>query len=234
MRESRIERADRTDSVVSGDKRLRGAAIQHLPAVALFLIVSAIAVLGDLLSKHYVFESFLNDPGLGEEIRKTERIYHRSFSPEQVLHHPDLRRHIQRRVLPGVQFTLSTNPGVVFGLRLPRMLVGAASLGALVLVLFLFATSGGRAWSVHVGLAVIMGGALGNLYDRLFSRVEIPGTGVIRGQVRDFIDCSELHYPYIFNVADALLVIGVSLLILHWWVARGKHDAQQDSNQSTR
>lgn len=213
---------------------MRGAAICHPPAIAFFLIVSAVAVLGDLLSKHYVFESFLNAPGLGEEIRRTERIYNQSLSPEQVLHHPELRRGIQRRVLPGVRFTLSTNPGVVFGLRLPRVLVGTATLGALVLVLFLFATSERRAWSVHVGLAAILGGALGNLYDRLFSEVEIPGIGVIRGEVRDFIDCSEMHYPYIFNVADALLVIGVSLLILHWWVALGKHDAQQDSTQSPR
>ena len=83
---------------------------------------------------------------------------------------------------------------------------------------------------VHVALAMILGGALGNLYDRLFSRVEIPGTtATITRQVRDFIDLSEvrlklfshdLSYPWIFNLADVLLVAGVALLIVCWWVHR--------------
>ena len=44
--------------------------------------------------------------------------------------------------------------------------------------------------------------------------------------VRDFIDCSDLGYPWVFNVADVLLVIGVAILGLHWFfVDRGGHKA---------
>ena len=66
---------------------------------------------------------------------------------------------------------------------------------------------------MHAALAFILAGALGNLYDRLFGAVSIPGFEPIRYQVRDFIDCSELYYRWVFNVADMLLVIGVAMLI---------------------
>jgi signal peptidase II len=69
---------------------------------------------------------------------------------------------------------------------------------------------------MHVSLALILGGAAGNLYDRLFSAVRLPGLEPIRGHVRDFIDCRDLAYPYIFNVADALLVAGAAMILLHW------------------
>ena len=54
------------------------------------------------------------------------------------------------------------------------------------------------AWS----LALILGGAVGNFYDR-----------VLTGEVVDFFDFILIHYP-IFNVADAAIVIGVGLFIL--------------------
>ena len=69
---------------------------------------------------------------------------------------------------------------------------------------------------MHVALALILGGAIGNLYDRLFSSVALPGLAPIRRHVRDFIDCSDLHYDYIFNLADAWLVIGVVMVFLQW------------------
>ncbi|MEE4208341.1 MAG: signal peptidase II, partial [Parvularcula sp.] len=47
------------------------------------------------------------------------------------------------------------------------------------------------------------GGALGNLIDR-----------VLYGFVVDFLDFSGLGFPYIFNVADAAINIGVALLLI--------------------
>ena len=73
---------------------------------------------------------------------------------------------------------------------------------------------------------MILGGAVGNLYDRLAGRVDLGNLGVIRHQVRNFINLSHisvnvgqtvLNYPYIFNVADVLLVAGVAALLIRWW-----------------
>ncbi len=56
-------------------------------------------------------------------------------------------------------------------------------------------------WIMRLGLAILIGGALGNLVDRIFL-----------GQVLDFIE-TPLR-PGIFNVADVLIYIGLGLTIL--------------------
>jgi signal peptidase II len=87
---------------------------------------------------------------------------------------------------------------------------------AVVLIAGMFATSTSRHWWMHVALALILGGAIGNLYDRMFSSVALPDLPPIRNHVRDFIDASDLGYPWIFNLADAWLVIGVAMLAITW------------------
>lgn len=52
-------------------------------------------------------------------------------------------------------------------------------------------------------LGLIMGGAVGNLIDR-----------VRWGAVCDFIDASALYFPWVFNIADSAISIGVVILIL--------------------
>lgn len=54
-----------------------------------------------------------------------------------------------------------------------------------------------------VAIAFIIGGALGNLYDR-----------VAYGFVVDFLDFTGLYFPWVFNIADAAINVGVGLLIL--------------------
>ena len=55
-------------------------------------------------------------------------------------------------------------------------------------------------------VAFIIGGALGNLYDRL-----------AYGYVVDFLDFSGLYFPWVFNVADASINIGIALLLFDAW-----------------
>lgn len=58
-----------------------------------------------------------------------------------------------------------------------------------------------------LGLGIVLGGALGNLADRLFR----AGGGFLEGRVVDMID---LQWWPVFNVADAALWVGIGVLLL--------------------
>lgn len=104
-----------------------------------------------------------------------------------------------------VRLVLWFNEGAAFGLRLGGQWVHIAlSLLAMTLVLYMtFHTPKEDRFSLW-GFGLIMGGAIGNLWDRLFS-----------GQVIDFIDVGVgVHRWPTFNLADSAVVIGIGLLIL--------------------
>ncbi len=100
----------------------------------------------------------------------------------------------------------TSNGGAVFGFGQGWSLaLIAVSVVAMAFVVYVFMSSFRRQWVMHIALGLILAGAAGNLYDRIFNH----------GQVRDFIHV--LHYwPWIFNPADSMLCIGVPLLILCW------------------
>ena len=52
-------------------------------------------------------------------------------------------------------------------------------------------------------IGLVMGGAIGNMIDR-----------VRFGRVADFIDVTALHFPWVFNIADSAISIGVVLLLI--------------------
>jgi signal peptidase II len=108
-------------------------------------------------------------------------------------------------VLPILRLTMVWNRGVSFGL-----LGGHGDLGRWALVAFeaivaiALAVWAWRAERPILGLALglVIGGAVGNVIDR--ARF---------GAVVDFIDVTALHFPWVFNVADSAINIGVALLI---------------------
>lgn len=215
-------------------RELRAWRCKRAITIAVTLFILGLA--GDLLSKHYVFSWLLGErTNLQAEVRQTRQTVRinqgRELTSREMLH----ALHVSKPVMPGVSFTLSVNKGAVFGLEMHksqnihRLIVGIASLATVALVFYFFATSHRNAWPTHVSMAFILAGALGNLYDRLFSLVELPGMDPIRYNVRDFIDCSEVPLPFgvsyawIFNVADVLLVVGVAILAIQWLVHLLKH-----------
>lgn len=109
------------------------------------------------------------------------------------------------QVIPSVlQLRYTTNPGGAFGLfgSLPVLFV-IISVGVIVVVLL--ASRRLPSAATAVGLGLILGGALGNLTDRV---VRGPA---LSGQVVDFID---LHVWPVFNVADSALVVGAAVLLV--------------------
>lgn len=62
-----------------------------------------------------------------------------------------------------------------------------------------------------LALGLIIGGALGNVIDR-----------ILVGAVIDFLDFSGLGFPWIFNIADAAISVGVGLLILDSFLSERK------------
>jgi len=115
-------------------------------------------------------------------------------------------------VLPGqIEFRTTLNEGAVFGLGAGgRWVFIAATAVAVWFILQLFAHSRPRQKFLHTLLALTLGGALGNLYDR-----------AVYGQVRDFIHITLKIggiqiWPWIFNVADIALVAGIGALLAGW------------------
>lgn len=127
--------------------------------------------------------------------------------------------HPSAQIIAGMmRFTLQTNRGMAFGLPVLPYLIQAATGIAIAAVVYFFASSPARARWTHVALGLIAGGALGNLYDRLGlpGPTELPGAPSVTGQVRDFVDFGQIGYRWVFNVADALLVAGVLILLVAW------------------
>ena len=201
----------------SSSRQVSKQAFRSTGAIGLFVAVTVAGLAADLLSKHLVFESLLNDPDLVAKAETTStRISAATGKPPTA---KEILGLFRRPVCFGLKLTLSTNPGVVFGWSMPRWAVIVSTVVTVGLVGWFFATSDRRAWSMHTAMAFILAGALGNLYDRLYSSVGPIGMEPIERNVRDFIDCSDLIEWPVYNIADMLLVIGVGIIALHWILA---------------
>jgi signal peptidase II len=104
-----------------------------------------------------------------------------------------------------LRLTLVLNGGVSFGLlqvagSWGRWILSLFELGVVVVLAVWVRRAERRLSGLAVGL--IMGGAMGNVLDRV--RV---------GYVIDFVDVQRLFFPWVFNLADSAITIGVALLL---------------------
>jgi signal peptidase II len=119
--------------------------------------------------------------------------------------------HASVTVIPGVMdFTHVRNTGAAFGLlnaadfRFKTVLIGVIAVTALVGVGIYAASLARHEIMARVGLALIIGGAAGNLIDR-----------VVIGSVVDFVDVYwRTHHFWAFNVADSAITVGAAVMIL--------------------
>jgi signal peptidase II len=124
-------------------------------------------------------------------------------------------------IIPGV-FNLvhAENPGAAFSMlaqapeQLRRFfLIGVSSIVMLILVALIWRLPQGTATINWIALGLILGGALGNLYDR-----------ALRGTVTDFLQVFLGSYEWpSFNVADSAISVGACLILLDMWIGRPRH-----------
>lgn len=102
---------------------------------------------------------------------------------------------------PYLEFRMAWNRGVNFGLfadfDMRWVLIGVA-IAISVAVLIWLHRNGGSKWA-YISAGLLIGGALGNVVDRLFY-----------GAVADFLNmsCCGINNPYAFNVADIAIFLG--------------------------
>lgn len=110
------------------------------------------------------------------------------------------------RLLGGlVNLVQTRNTGAAFSIAEGQTVVlSLVALGVVVAIAQTARRLGSSAWAVCLGL--ILGGALGNLIDRVFR-----APGPLRGAVVDWID---LRVWPVFNLADSALVVGVCLAVV--------------------
>jgi signal peptidase II len=109
-------------------------------------------------------------------------------------------------VLPFFNLVMDWNPGISYGL-----FPASSGLGTAILVVFSIGAVIGLSWwlwrlsslSLGIGLGLIIGGALGNVTDR-----------VIYGRVADFFHFHAFGYDwYVFNVADIAITLGAIAIV---------------------
>ncbi len=178
------------------------------------VLVTAIGLVLDLWSKSWAFATI-------------NRAYPIDINRDIVLQGRQgeiIPRDAQRVVIDGLlEFKLVLNVGAVFGAgEGKRWLFIGVTIFAVAFGIFLFGYwTRAKDWLAHVAIGLLLAGGLGNLYDR-----------IVFGCVRDFIHpfpTAQLPFgwhsrsgdtalwPYVSNVADKFLIIGIGILLVHAW-----------------
>jgi len=122
-------------------------------------------------------------------------------------------------VIPGFfNLVRSSNPGVAFGIfqenpspQRTLALVAISIVAVAILAAMLWRIDQQDRYTA-TGLALIFGGALGNVYDRVHA-----------GTVTDFLDFhAGAYHWYVFNLADSAICVGAGLLILSMFFVHRK------------
>jgi signal peptidase II len=123
-----------------------------------------------------------------------------------------------------LRMTYIENPGMAFGIEVSsKVFFSIFSLLASLGILWYIYSIRRHGVMERFSLALILGGAVGNLIDRVFYGLLFQDAPLFQGRVVDFIDVDFFHvnllgYQFtrfpIFNVADSAVTIGVVLLLL--------------------
>lgn len=183
-------------------------------AWALLLGTIAFGLVTDLVSKYLAFGRVAGSPVSvdREAVLTTDRLS--DLIPP----------HDPVEVIPGLlNFTLVLNPGAVFGAGAgKRWLFVVFTVVAVAFAGWMFTRwTMARDRFAHAGLGLLVAGGLGNLYDRLaYACVRDfihPLPGVRLPFAISWPNGSREVWPYVSNVADLYLIIGIAILLVISW-----------------
>jgi signal peptidase II len=122
-----------------------------------------------------------------------------------------------------LKLTYIENPGMAFGIDIGgKLFFSLFSLLASAAILFYLYKAREESLGLRLSLSMILGGAIGNLIDRVFYGVLFDTAPLFYGKVVDFFDLDFFNidlFGYrlsrwpVFNIADAAVTIGVVILL---------------------
>ncbi len=144
------------------------------------------------------------------------------------------------------KITFVENPGLAFGIDVnetSKLLLSIFTLIATVGIFYYLYKSRNEKLIVRIALALILGGAIGNLIDRTFYGVFYGYAPLFYGKVVDFLNFDFFDFTFfgrtyerfpVFNIADSSVTIGVILLLLfHHSKEQKQEEAQNNVLEST-
>lgn len=123
-----------------------------------------------------------------------------------------------------VRLTFIENPGMAFGIEFGgQPFFALFSFLATIAILVFLVRARAEKGQLRVSLSLILGGAIGNLIDRL-----------LYGKVVDFIDIriAEVNWP-VFNIADVAVMLGMAMLITMMVFDRKPDELEDTSSDAT-
>ncbi len=126
------------------------------------------------------------------------------------------------------RFTFVENPGMAFGYDPGssfKLIISIFSLVASIGLIFYLYVIRDKSWSLKIAIALILGGAIGNLIDRTFYGLFFDYSPLFYGKVVDFFDVDFFDFTLfgrsydrwpVFNIADAAVTIGVLILVFFY------------------
>jgi len=140
------------------------------------------------------------------------------------------------------KITFIENPGMAFGFNPGsdfKLWVSLFSLVASIGLLVYLYLAREKSLSLRISIAMILGGAIGNLIDRMFYGIIYDYAPMFYGKVVDFFDFDFFNFSIlgrdydrwpIFNIADASVTVGVLILIFFY---RHHSKVEQDEDEKS-
>ncbi len=117
-------------------------------------------------------------------------------------------------MLPYARILHITNTGVAFGLfKGMGGIFTVLAIGVALGIIYYFMSVPAEDWVLRLAMGFLLGGALGNLVDRVFI-----------GSVTDFISVGNFA---VFNIADASITVGVGILAIGIWLQERRQKAHE-------
>ncbi|MDZ7625159.1 MAG: signal peptidase II [Ignavibacteriaceae bacterium] len=139
------------------------------------------------------------------------------------------------------KITFTENPGMAFGFDPGsdfKLFISVFSLVASIGLLVYLYTVRNKSLSLKIAIALILGGAVGNVIDRMFYGLIFDYAPLFYGKVVDFFDFDFINFSIfgrsydrwpIFNIADAAVSIGVLILLFFY----KHHEAEDKKSRET-